>query len=364
VRKTLEKLVRELEAKSNVSGIGLFGSWSRGEATSASDVDLLILDDSNLEDEYVERITPSGLMVDLDHVPKQWINTVIPPDMDQKLYELQILFDRDWALANTKLLMAKSYVSAERVSIRTEAHVVDSDIYLSRATSAFSREDYRSAFLFSIVALESVFKVLIEIALLPFSNSHFAERLEASTAKLSMPDLFNEYVNLARLEEVKASIAKEKLKLFSVVWDEMSNTVRRHPQRLGSSHFQIKARLNYYLTTAFLQGIITRSNFMIDNEKLVESLHYLKTVFLNAVENYAWLKSSIDKTKIDNTLLIRSLESLEKKNPKNYERIVGFLDLKNIERLDAARAIRRTKEIMVRIRRDRKVLIKNHLTKS
>jgi len=356
--------VRELEAKSHVLGIGLFGSWSRGEATSASDVDLLILDDSNLKDEYVERINPSGLMVDLDRVPKQWINTVIPPDMDQKLYELQIFFDRDWALANTKLLMAKFYVSAERVSIRTEAHVADLDIYLSRATSAFSREDYRSAFLFSIVALESVLKVLIEIALLPFSNSHFVERLEASTAKLSMPDLFNEYVNLARLEEVKASIAKEKLKLFSVVWDEMSNTVRRHPQKRGSSHFRIRARLNYYLTTAFLQGIITRSNFMIDNEKLVESLHYLKTVFINAVENYAWLKSSIDKTKIDNTLLIRSLESLEKKNPKNYERIVDFLDLKNIERLDAARAIRRTKEVMFRVRRDRKVLIKNNLTKS
>jgi len=116
VRKTLEKLVRELEAKSHVSGIGLFGSWSRGEATSASDVDLLILDDSNLEDEYVERINPSGLMVDLDHVPKQWINKVIPPDMDQKLYELQILFDRDWALANTKLLLARFYVSAERVT--------------------------------------------------------------------------------------------------------------------------------------------------------------------------------------------------------------------------------------------------------
>jgi predicted nucleotidyltransferase len=364
VRKTLEKLVRELEAKGNASGVGLFGSWSRGEATSASDIDLLILDDSNLKDEYVERITPSDLMVDLDHVPKQWINTVIPPDMDQKLYELQILFDRDWGLANTKLLMNKSYVSAERVSIRTEAHVVDSDIYLSRATSAFSREDYRSAYLFSAVALESILKVLVEIALQPFSNSHFVERLETSTARLGVPHLFTEYLNMARFEEINASIAKEKLRLFRLIWDEMNDIVRRHPQKLEPSHFRIRTGLKYYLNPAFLQGIVMRSNFMIDNEKLVESLHYLEAVFLTIVENYAWLKSSIDRIKIDNTLLLRSLENLEKKNPKNYEHIVDFLDLKNIERLDAARAIRKTKEIMLRIRKDRKVLIKNHLTKS
>jgi len=356
--------VREFEAKGNVSGIGLFGSWSRGEDTSTSDIDLLILDDSNLEGEYVERITPSGLMVDLDHVPKQWINTVIPPRLDQKLSELQIFFDRDWALANTKLLMNKSYVSADRIGIRTEAHVVDSDIYLSRATSAFSREDYRSAYVFSVVALESILKVLAEIALQPFSNSHFVERLETSTAKLGIPHLFTEYLNMARFEEVNPSIAKEKLRLFRLIWDEMSNVVKRHPQKLEPSHFRIRTSLKYYLNPAFLQGIIMRSNFMIDNEKLVESLHYLEAIFLTIVENYAWLKSSIDRIKIDNTLLLRSLESLEKKNPKNYERIVDFLDLKNIERLDAARAIRRTKEIMSKIRKDRKVLIKNHLTKS
>jgi len=44
VRRTLERVVKEMRVKENVYGIGLFGSWSRGDFASSSDVDLLILD--------------------------------------------------------------------------------------------------------------------------------------------------------------------------------------------------------------------------------------------------------------------------------------------------------------------------------
>ena len=44
VRRTLERVVKEMRVKENVYGKGLFGSWSRGDAVSSSDVDLLILE--------------------------------------------------------------------------------------------------------------------------------------------------------------------------------------------------------------------------------------------------------------------------------------------------------------------------------
>jgi len=44
VRRTLERVVKEMRVKENVYGIRLFGSWSRGDVASSSDVDLLILD--------------------------------------------------------------------------------------------------------------------------------------------------------------------------------------------------------------------------------------------------------------------------------------------------------------------------------
>lgn len=364
IRRTLEKTVAELRVKENVYGIGLFGSWSRGEASASSDVDLLILDKSGFNYEYVERIDAAGLLIDLNHVPKRWIHGPIPPEIDQKLYEMQILYDRDWALTNTKLLMTKFYNSADRVDIRTEAHVVDSDIYLSRATSAFSREDFESAYLFAAVALEGILKVLVEIALEPFSNSRFIERLETSAAKLEMSDLFKEYMELSRLNKVDNESVKEKMRLFKLIWDEARVTALQNLPVLESAHFKVRTKLNYYLSPTFLNGMILRASSLIENGKLAETTHYLNNVLIDIVENYVWLTSLIEKVKVDYTTMMRSLKSLEEKNPKNYEHITKFFELADINTREAKRAIEKTREITLKIRRDRKVLIKNHLRKS
>jgi len=364
IRRTLEKTVAELRVKENVYGIGLFGSWSRGDTASSSDVDLFILDKGNFNHEYVERIETSGLFIDLDHVPKQWIHGPIPPEIDQKLYEMYILYDRDWSLTNTKLLMTKSYVSPERVDIRTESYVVESDIYLSRATSALSREDFRSAYLFAVVALENILKVLVEIALVPFSNSHFAERLEDSAAKLGMGELFSEYLKMAGLSKANEVSAKDRLKLFKMVWDEINATTKQNFKALESSHFKVKTKLNYYLNPAFLQGAVMRTTGLIESGKAVEAAHYLRNMLLDIVENYVWLKSSIDKVKVDYTTLIRSLESLEEKNPRNFNNVVKLLDLSDVDKPEAEAAIGKAREMILKIRRDRKVLIKNYLLKS
>lgn len=361
IRRTLEKLVAEMRIRENVYGIGLFGSWSRNDATASSDVDLLILDRSDFNYEYVERTEANGLLIDLDHIPKKWLSTQIPPEIDQMLHEAQILYDRDWSLHNTKLLMAKSYISPERVDIRTEVHVVDSDIYLSRATSAFSRQDFLSARLFATVAFESILKVLVEIALEPFSNSRFLEKLEASATRLEMRDLYGKYLEAAMLSKADNASVKEKLRLFKLIWDEIKTTVTHNAQSLESAHFKVKTKLNYYLNPAFLQGAVMRTNSLIESGKAAEAWHYINSIFLDMVENYVWLKSQIDKAQIDYTTLMRSLETLETKNPKTYSCIVNFLGLTNVTKLDASNAVENARMVMLRIRRERKTLIKNFL---
>lgn len=358
-RRTLKKVVDGLSGKENVYGIGLFGSWSRGEATPSSDVDLFLLDKGNFSHEYVERIESNGLLIDIDHVPKKWVHSLIPPEIDQKLFEMQILYDRDWTLTNTKLLISKSYGTPERVGIRTEAHIMDSDIYLSRATSAYSRGDYRSAYLFATVALESALKVIIEIALEPFSNSHFIEKLESSTARLGMPALFKEYLEVSRLALADVQSIKDKLSLFRLVWEEFSAVTRHGTRELESSHFKVRTKLKYYLNPFFLDGAVIRTNALIASGVTAEASHYLTSIFLDLVESYAWLKSSIDKVKTDYTTLMRSLERLEEKNPRNYEQITSFLNLKDTGETVASTAIRKTRDTLLKIRRDRKVLIKN-----
>jgi predicted nucleotidyltransferase len=359
IRRTLEKIVSELRVKENIYGIGLFGSWSRGDATSSSDVDLLLFDKSNFPEEFVERIEINGLFIDLDHIPRKLIQGPIASEIDQKLYEMQILYDRDWSLTNTKLLMAKAYVSPERVDIRTETHVVNADIYLSRATSALSREDFCSAHLFAGLALENILKVLVEIALKPFSNSGFLENLEASMAKFGMQSLFNEFLELTRLNTANNENVKERLRLFKNIWDEIEATVKQNMPTLISTHFRVKTKLNYYLNPVFLQGMIMRTNSLIEVRKLSEASHYLNATMLDILESYVWLKSLIEKIKIDYTTLMRSLENLEEKNPKNYNYIIKFLNLDNIDRSSAEDSISKTRKIILKIRRDRKVLIKS-----
>jgi predicted nucleotidyltransferase len=359
IRKTLEKTVKQMRVQENAYGIGLFGSWSRGEADASSDIDLLILDRDNINHEYVQRIEAGGLLIDLDHVPKRWISSAIPPEVDQKLYEMQILYDRDWSLANTKFLIAKSYGSPERVDIRTEAHIIDSDIYLSRATSAFSREDFLSAYLFATVALEHTLKIFIEVALEPFSNSRFIERLQSSTTKLGMQDMFNQYLDITSLNEIDTAIAKEKLKLFKEISEEISTTVRQNPHVFEACHLKVKTKLKYYLSPAFLEGALIRTNSLIESQKVIEASHYLNDIFLEIIENYAWLRSSIG-VKIDYTTLILSLESLEGIS-KNYETIMTFLNLINIDKLAASRTIDKIRETMRNIRRQRKTLIRNFI---
>lgn len=364
VRKTLEKVVAEMRVTENVYGIGLFGSWSRGDAATSSDVDLLILDKGDFNYEYVERTETGGLLIDLDHIPKRWVHGSIPPEIDQKLYEMQILYDRDWSLNNTKLLMVKFYGSPERVDIRTEAHVIESDIYLSRATSAFSRGDFRSAYLFATVALENILKVLVEIALEPFSNSRFIEKFEVSAAKMGMGNVFNEYLEITELNKADNVIAKDKMKLFKVIWDEMKATTEQNLQTLKSSHFKVKTKLNYYLDSAFLQGVMMRTNSLIGSDKAIEASHYLNGIFLDIVENYVWLKSSSEKVKVDYTTLMRSLESLEPENSKNYDYMLKLLNLSEVDKFNAAKAIEKTRKTTLKIRNERKVLIKNRLLKS
>ncbi|RJS69456.1 nucleotidyltransferase domain-containing protein, partial [Candidatus Bathyarchaeota archaeon] len=80
IRRTLERIVKEMRVKENVYGVGLFGSWSRGDATPSSDIDLLTLDDGSSSYEYTKRIEIRGLLIDLDHIPKRWIQGPIPPE--------------------------------------------------------------------------------------------------------------------------------------------------------------------------------------------------------------------------------------------------------------------------------------------
>lgn len=364
IRRTLEKIVKEMKGEENTYGVGLFGSWSRGDAVGSSDIDLLVIQKGSFNTEFVERSEVNGLLIDRDHIPKEWIPNRAPPRLDQKIYEMQILYDKDWSLTNKKLMVTKTYSSPERVEIRTKEHIVESDIYLSRATSAFSRKDFRSAQLFATVSLESILRIPIEIALEPFSNSRFIQKLNCSTMKIGIHQLFGEYLKITGLEKANKETVEDKLKLFKTIWDEMNYRAMRNLEGLESSHFETRTKLKYYLNPAFLQGMMMRTKSLIDSEELMEATHYLKKVIVDIINNYIWLKSTVVNKRIDYTTLIRSLETLENNKSKNSGNILTLLDLKKSERLTSTKTIEATRQVILKIRNERKPLIKKHLLKT
>lgn len=350
-----------MQSKPNIYGIGLFGSWTRGDAVTSSDVDLFILDKAGFDHEYVERVGVCGLFIDLNHVPKRWLHEAIPPEIDHKLRELHILYDRDWSLTNTKLLMDRAYTSPDRVNIRTDAHIVESDIYLSRATSAFSRQDFKSAHLFAVLATERVLKILAETAFEPLPNSHFLDKLEVSATKLHLHNMFKEYLEIAGLNKVTASTAVNKLKAFKVIWEELAFTAKQPSQRLDNAHFTVRTKLRYYLDLAFLQGVLMRAGTLAESGRSAETSHYLDSILVDILENYLYLKSSTGNAKMDCTTLIRSLEGFDQKSSLS---VTDFLGLGDVNKSEASETIGKSREMVLTVRRDRKALIKNSLLKN
>ncbi len=364
LRRNLEKIVKEMMLKEDVYGVALFGSWSRYDAESTSDIDLLIVKESDMAEEYVERTAINGLLVDYNFVPKRWIRGPTPPELDQKLYEAQIFYDRDWNLTNTKLLTDKFYRSPERVEMRTKIHIIESDIYLSRATSALSKEDYKSAQLFATIAMENILRIPLEIAIEPFSNSHFIEKTETATKKLGIAKMFNDYLEMAKLNIVEKVTVEEKMRLFKTLWDEMNLTVKHNTQMLEKLHFKVKASLKYYFSPFLIQGTLLRTSSMVNSKKFAEATHYLQRIFLNTLEAYVWLKAAMQKKKMDYTKLMHTLENFEKQNPRNYKNIEKFLNLDDVDKKKATETIEKARRNIIKIREERKRLIKTYISKS
>lgn len=360
LRKTLERTVNRLKMRDDVCGIGLFGSWSRGEAEGSSDVDLLVLSRENLKCEHIERFETADVFIDLDYIPKALFSGVIPLGLDQKLNEMQILYDRDWCLTNIKLLMTKCYSSVERTALRNERHILDSDIYLSRATSAFSRGDYRSASLFSVSSIEAALNVLVEIACLNFSNSHYVERLGESCTILDERELFDQFLSVSGKSDAEETAVKRRMKQFREIFDEMRSAVTRSQRWLEKCHPTTRAQLAYYMNPSFVRGALSRTNSMVEAGDYVEVQHYLRTIFLDALESYLAFRGMVERVAVDFAMMMHSLEVLMRKSPRESSLILEFLDLTKDDKVSAAETIEKSRGVIMTVRKQRKVLIKNH----
>jgi len=357
IRKILEGLVADLRSRDSVSGIGLFGSRSRGDAVASSDVDLLVVERRDYDYEHVERAEIEGFFLDLDYIPEKWIHRMTPPEIDQKLYELQVLYERDGTLTKAKELMLKTYSTPERVEIRTASHLIEADTYLSRGISALNKEDFQSAKVNAAIALEAIMKILIEVAGLPISNSRFTRTLESSTKKLGAQKLYNDYVEVAGLSKLDRQRTESMLESFSAMWKEALGFIDANSPAVRTLHVKVMNDLNYYGRENFLKGLVARSSSLIRDGLLVETAHYLSRTSICMLESYAWLLAKLDGTRFDYTTLFQHLKGSKKSPPEVRQRAVEALGIEKVSGREAEESLRKTKEIALGIRQKMKELI-------
>jgi len=358
LRLVLEKVVRNLSRRKKVSGVSLFGSWSRGDAAMSSDVDLLVLDGRNFKYEYVDRLEFEDFLVDLNYIPKKWVVGSVPPEIDQKLHEMIVLYDREWLLTNIKDWISRAYRKAERVGIRTEVDLVESDIYLSRAASAYDRGDSQSACVFAGMGLESMLKILVEVNLLPISNTHFVEAIESSAKKLEVSKFFAAYLVVSHLYGLGRRDAERRVDLFRVVWDDVSSFVKDNVSALDSMHFKVRSKLGYYRKPGFFRGLIARSQEIVHAAMYTEASHYVLRVLVDLLENYAWLASAVEGFRLDYTTLFRSLKGLKETPTRVYEAAVEAFGVEDVTRREAEEVLKLARETALEVRRQRRDLIR------
>ncbi len=357
IRRIITGLLEDLRSRGSVISIGLFGSWSRGEATQSSDVDLLVVDGRNLSYEYVERAEIDGVFLDLNYVPEKWVLREFPPEIDQKIYESEILYDSNGTLERAKNTMQKIMWLPERVEIRTGSYLVKADTLLSRGLSAYGREDYQSAKLNAALGLETMMRIMIEVNRTPFSNSHYMRALEASAKKLNLKEFYNEYLEIAGLSGVDRKNVEGIFKAFVDMWSVIIDFVEFNSPIVKNLHEEVVNNLNFYCKRSFLRGITARTRSLLQEGFFVEAAHYMLRSSVSMLENYAWLLAKIEGTRFDYTSLVGHLKNSKVSPAAVYDNAVEVLMVKDVSPQDAQAFLEKTRDMILNLRKKRKELI-------
>jgi predicted nucleotidyltransferase len=363
VRQALQKLTVNLSKQEATSGVGLFGSWSRGDASPQSDVDLLIVEKSGAMYERVQRIELNDLCIDLNYVPRKWVSLSLPPEIDQKLFDALVLYDRDWSLTNAKDWINRTYRNSERMNIRCEMHLVDADIYVSRASSALARGDYPSACAFAGLGLEFALKVVVEAGLLPFSTSRFIPVLEEAAKKLDCPHFFGTFLDVSALTLINRDDAERCLRRCNDVWGYGVAFLQEQETMLSSLHHRVRDKLNYYGNLAFLKGMNARTQGIIDCGDYKESCYYVRRNLLGFLENCALAAACLENIRLDSSMLFNYLKASKEFSPKLFEAALSAFGLQSLTLKKAEATVELTRETVFEVHKTKTELLQNRVEK-
>lgn len=353
---TIEKFVEDLALRTNVTSVGLFGSWARYEASVVSDVDLLVVDGSDVEFEFRELEEYEGLLMDINRIPWSWVGEVVLPDIDHRLHETIILHDPSGVLKRARGFVEDCYRTRGRVEVRTEGYLTDADMYLSRASSAYTRRDMETASLFADLSLTPIAQILMDVAGVPITRGAFIWNLRRAGEKLRMMEVYRRFVNMVRLSGLERGDVSRSLSRLDDAWHRISDFVVDSGDVVDGLHDRLRREIMYLTDPAMIGCILGRTREMLEGNNLVEAAMYMRGWLLPLLEDYAWLISARRGDKFDYTSLFRTMREYEGAS-EIHDGAVEVFNLGGVEEGAIRRAIDEARTFSADVRLARRGLI-------
>lgn len=352
----ISRFVMNLAKQTTVSSIGLFGSWSRYDASPTSDYDVLVIDSRRFDYELNERVEYNGAIMDITRIPRGWVDEVISPDVDHMLHEALILYDPNGTLSRARTWVEANYRTWGRVEVRTEKYLASADTYLSRATAALIREDLETAALFSDMSLNPIAHIIMEVADYPITRSAFIWNLRRACEKIDMIGVYKIIINNRRLGGLDKADVLAHLEMFEGIWRRITQHMRNNREAIENFHDRLMGEINYLTDPTMLRGLFARAEGMINQNNFIEADNYMRSWLLPLLEGYAWLISSKQGTKLDYTSLLRTI--------RHHEGAASIIDsadeifnVKNIERNAVKQEIETSRSVIAHTRKNRRDMI-------
>jgi predicted nucleotidyltransferase len=356
IRSTIDRFVEDLVNQSTVMSAGLFGSWARYEASASSDLDMLVVDSSDMDFEFHELVEYEGLLMDVNRVPWRWVGEMVVPEMDHRLHEVLILHDPSGLLKRARGFVEGRYRTKGRVEVRTEGYLTNADMFLSRASSAMTRKDLETASLFADMSLEAVVEVLMDVAGLPITRGAFMWNLRRACERLEMMEVYKKVISLARLSGLEKGRVAVSLNRFEGVWRQMSAYIEDNGDVVEGMHDRLRRDIGYLTDPALLRCILARTGEMLERYNFVEAAMYMRGWLLPLLEDYAWVISAKRGDKFDHTSLFKTIKEHE-----GAEEICGgaaeVFDLRDLGRDGVRLAMDGVRSVIADVRMARRGLI-------
>jgi hypothetical protein len=354
IRGTFEGLVGHLSGDPSVVALGLFGSWARGEGTSSSDFDVLVVEGSGFDYEYGEVEVRGGLVVDLCRVPLGWLGEPLSPQLDYRLHEAVVLHDPEGVLGAAKGFVERIFMSRRRVESRTEGLLATSEMQLSRASAALMRGDSETASAYVGAGLASAAVVLMDVAGVPVTRRQFVWGLRRACIKMGVEGIYREFLERSGVSSVGRGEASEAADGFEEVWRGVSSFISVHGDVLGGLHGKLRRDVEYMTAEPVLEGILSRVREMVGVGNMAEAVVYLRGWMLPLLEGFAWVAAAVEGEKYDYTSLFRVVSGAD---VGLREGALGVLGLDGVSERAARDALAGARQLVGDLRLDRRRLV-------